>query len=90
MIYEELERTSVSTKEKGASSNAITKHMDHEQQEKNESGSPRDALREPRQRREWKNIKDYTFNIGDTERWFEVLKSKGKITPWTPKNPPKP
>lgn len=37
----------------------------------------------------WKNIDDYTFNTRDTESWFDVLKSKGKITPWTPKNRPK-
>ena len=85
LILEELERTSASTKEKGASSNAVTdfSHTDHEQQAKNESGNLRDAPREPRQRREWRNIEDYTFNIGDTDRWFDVLKSKGKIMPWT-------
>lgn len=27
----------------------------------------------PRQKQERKNIKDYTFKVNDTERWFDVF-----------------
>lgn len=51
---------------------------------KNESKNPRDALREPRQWYEWRNIKHYAFNIRDIERWF--VKEQMKDHTMTPKN----
>lgn len=70
-IFEEFfERVLTSTKNKGASINAVTElnNMDHESEMKmkNEIESSRTAPRESQQRRKWRNIENYTFNTRDT------------------------
>ena len=35
-------------------------------------------------------MNDYTFNINDTERWFDVLLAAGHIQPLQPRNPLQP
>lgn len=60
--------------------------MDHEWQVENKSGSQRVALWEPRQWHVWRNIEDFIFHTLDTKIYFDMLKSKGKITVRNPKN----
>ena len=36
------------------------------------------------------DIKDYTFDINDTERWFDVLQKAGRIQPLPPREPLQP
>ena len=92
LIFEELGRVSASLKNAKASTNAVTElgESSREKQLEGPRNNNEDRKVVPQQRREWRNMEDYTFNTRDTERWFDVLKSKGKITPWIPKNPPKP
>ena len=96
LIYEELERNKASFKASRAHANAVYDNYKGKDNQGHRNGSPpkeHNGARHDAPKRElkpWRDLKDYTYDIDDTERWYDSLVNVGHIQPLQPRNPLQP
>lgn len=69
----------------GAFVGSSSQGRDRRDKQKHEKNQHVPLPRDEAVSRKWSDPKAYTFDIEDTERWFDALVKKGKIMPFTPK-----
>lgn len=86
MTYEELQ--CCCCKELEVSVHALTDYIPKEGQKKQNVQDK--GTSENNNRRQWRNLEDYNFDLNNMKRWFKLLVREGKMTPRDPPETLKP
>ena len=80
--YEELQRVAVGNKVNKASVNVVTDYIPREGKKKFNDDKSRDGCKENNKpHQQWHDLDNYTFDLDDSEIWFDLLLKNNEITP---------